>query len=135
MSNATTIIPKVLVTKIGFDGHDRGSRVVVRLQMDAHVEADAVWQTQTGLEFWFTPPPGTVVAQPSCYRMALVLIVVVFTLVRSIGRVVGMVMGEAPQPVRLFVTIAIEVFLLTYVVMPRLTRVLERWTHPSVRAG
>ena len=23
-----TVIPKVLVTKIGFDGHDRGSRVV-----------------------------------------------------------------------------------------------------------
>ena len=100
-----------------------------------HVEADAVWQTQTGLEFWFTPPPGTVVAQPSRFRMALVLIVTVFTLVLSIGRVVGLVIGEAPQPVRLFVTIVIEVFLLTYVVMPRLTRVLARWIYPTVRAG
>ena len=100
-----------------------------------HVEADAVWQSQTGLEFWFTPPPGTVVAQPSRFRMALLLIVVVFTLVLSIGRVVGLVIGDAPQPVRLFVTIAIEVFALTYLVMPRLTRVLARWIYPSVRAG
>jgi methylmalonyl-CoA mutase cobalamin-binding domain/chain len=26
--NDVSFIPKVLVTKIGFDGHDRGSRVV-----------------------------------------------------------------------------------------------------------
>jgi antibiotic biosynthesis monooxygenase (ABM) superfamily enzyme len=44
-------------------------------------------------------------------------------------------MGEAPQPLRLFVTILIEVFLLTYVVMPRLTRELARWIYPTVRAG
>lgn len=29
------------------------------------VEGDAAWRQLTGLEFWFTPPPGTVVPQPS----------------------------------------------------------------------
>ncbi len=39
-----SIIPKVLVTKIGFDGHDRGSRVVAAGLRDA------------GMEVIYTPP-------------------------------------------------------------------------------
>jgi len=38
------ITPKVLVTKIGFDGHDRGSRVVAAALRDA------------GMEVIYTPP-------------------------------------------------------------------------------
>lgn len=38
------IRPKVLVTKIGFDGHDRGSRVVAAYLRDA------------GMEVLYTPP-------------------------------------------------------------------------------
>jgi len=37
-------IPKVLITKIGFDGHDRGSRVVAAALRDA------------GMEVIYTPP-------------------------------------------------------------------------------
>jgi antibiotic biosynthesis monooxygenase (ABM) superfamily enzyme len=94
------------------------------------VEADAVWSRLTGLEIWFTPPPGTVVPQPSRFRMALVMITVVYGLVLSIGQVVAMALAGAPGPVRLLVTIVIEVFLMTYVLMPRLTRWLARWIHP-----
>ena len=100
-----------------------------------HVEADAVWDRTTGLEVWFAPPPGTVVAQPSRLRMALLLIVVVFTLVLSIGGAVGLVLGAWPYPARLLVTIAIEVMLMTYVVMPPLTRALARWIYPATRTA
>ncbi len=94
------------------------------------VEADAVWSRLTGLELWFTPPAGTIVPQPSRFRMALVMIAVVYGLVLSIGQLVGLALGAAPQPVRLLVTIVIEVFLMTYVLMPRLTRWLARWIYP-----
>jgi methylmalonyl-CoA mutase C-terminal domain/subunit len=40
----SNLIPKVLVTKIGFDGHDRGSRVVAAALRDA------------GMEVIYTPP-------------------------------------------------------------------------------
>jgi antibiotic biosynthesis monooxygenase (ABM) superfamily enzyme len=95
------------------------------------VEADARWEKLTGLELWFSPPPGTVVPQPSRFRMALVMIVVVYGLVFSIGTLVAKVLAEAPQPVRLLVTITIEVFLMTYVLMPRLTRALARFIYPA----
>jgi methylmalonyl-CoA mutase C-terminal domain/subunit len=42
--SAVPMIPKVLVTKIGFDGHDRGSRVVAAALRDA------------GMEVIYTPP-------------------------------------------------------------------------------
>ncbi|MEO5699576.1 MAG: cobalamin-dependent protein [Casimicrobiaceae bacterium] len=38
------VIPKILVTKIGFDGHDRGSRIVAAHLRDA------------GMEVIYTPP-------------------------------------------------------------------------------
>jgi hypothetical protein len=94
------------------------------------VEADAVWSRLTGLELWFTPPAGTVVPQPSRFRMALVMIAVVYGLVLSISQLVGLALGTAPPPVRLLVTIVLEVFLMTYLIMPRLTRLLARWIYP-----
>jgi hypothetical protein len=99
-----------------------------------YVEADATWQRLTGLEFWFTPPPGAVVPQPSRWRMALLLVVVVYGLVLSIGQVVAAVLGSAPAPARLLVTIVFEVLLMTYVLMPRLTRALARWIYPAPRS-
>jgi len=95
------------------------------------VEADAVWNKLTGLELWFTAPAGTVVPQPSRFRMALVMIVVVYGLVFSIGTGVALVLSGAPMPLRLLATITIEVFFMTYVLMPRLTRWLARWIYPS----
>jgi antibiotic biosynthesis monooxygenase (ABM) superfamily enzyme len=97
----------------------------------AFVDADAVWSRLTGLELWFTPPPGTVVAQPSKLRMALVMIVVVYALVLSLGQLVALVLARAPAPARLLVTIVIEVFLMTYVLMPRITRWLAPWIYPT----
>jgi uncharacterized protein len=99
------------------------------------VEADAVWEELTGLELWFSAPPGTVVPQPSRPRMALVMIAVVFTLVLVIGTAVNTVFAllpfVTPYPLRLLVTITIEVVLMTWWVMPWITRRLAGWIYPS----
>lgn len=95
------------------------------------VEADAAWSQLSGLELWFTPPPGTVMPQPSKLRMALVMIAVVYGLVFSIGSLVAQVLAAAPMPLRLLVTITIEVFFMTYVLMPRLTRLLAKFIYPA----
>lgn len=114
----------------GFEDSELRRRALA--EVGAFVEGDAVWSKLSGLEFWFTPPPGTVVPQPSRFRMALVMIVVVFALVFSIGSLVAMMLATAPLPLRLLVTITIEVFLMTYVVMPHLTRWLARWIYLRV---
>jgi antibiotic biosynthesis monooxygenase (ABM) superfamily enzyme len=104
-------------------------------QVNDFVEGDAAWRRLTGLEFWFTPPPGTVVPQPSRARMALVMISVVFGLVLAIGTLVNAAFGllpfNTPYPLRLLVTITIEVLLMTYWLMPLITRRLARWIYPA----
>jgi hypothetical protein len=104
-------------------------------QVTEFVEGDAAWQRLTGLEFWFTPPPGTVVPQPSRARMALVMIAVVFGLVLAIGTLVNAAFAllpfTTPYPMRLLVTITIEVLLMTYWLMPLITRRLARWIYPA----
>lgn len=104
-------------------------------QLGDWVEGDAAWESMTGLEFWFSPPPGTVVPQPSRPRMALVMVAMVFALVLVIGSAVNAVFAqlpfETPYPLRLLVTIAIEVVLMTWWLMPLVTRRLSRWIYPQ----
>jgi uncharacterized protein len=96
-----------------------------------YVEADAIWKKFSGLEFWFSPPTGTIVPQPSRFRMALVMIVVVYGLVISIGQLVSALVGDViPSYVRLFITISIEIFLMTFILMPHLTKFLAKWIYP-----
>lgn len=96
------------------------------------VEEDAVWERFTGLEFWFEPPPGAVIPQPSRFRMALLLTSVVYLLVLGIGTAAAAVIGDAiPTPLRLLAVITVEVFLMTYLILPRLTRLLSRWIYPT----
>lgn len=93
--------------------------------------ADAAWERMTGLEFWFDPPPGTKVPQPSPHRMALVLIAVVFTLVLALNLTLGPLMTGWPLALRVLATVCIQVGLMTYVIMPRLTPLIARFIYPK----
>jgi hypothetical protein len=95
--------------------------------------ADAAWERMTGLEFWFDPPPGTKVPQTSPHRMALVLVAVVFTLVLILNLTLGPFMTGWPLALRVLVTVCIQVGLMTYVIMPRLTPLIARFIYPKSR--
>lgn len=112
----------------GFESSELRRRALS--EVGALVESDAAWQRLSGLEIWFTAPPGTVAPQPSRPRMALVMIVVVYGLVLSLGKLVALLLADAPMALRLLVTITIEVCLMTYLIMPRLTRWLAPWIYP-----
>jgi hypothetical protein len=92
---------------------------------------DATWERMTGLEFWFDPPPGTKVPQPSPHRMALVLIAVVFCLVLILNLALGPLMTGWPLPLRVLATVTLQVVLMTYLIMPRLTRLIAHFVYPK----
>jgi uncharacterized protein len=96
-----------------------------------YVEADAIWKKYTGLEFWFSPPKDAIIPQPSRFRMTLVMIALVFGLVVLIGQIVNMLAVGVPSYIRLFLTISVETFLMTYVLMPRITKLVSKWIYPS----
>ena len=110
-----------------------GSELNADFQRDISplVDGAAMWDTHTGLEFWFDPPPGTVVPQPVRWRMALVLGVVVYTLVLGFGAAAGALVGDWPTPLRLALVIAVEIVLMTYVLLPRITAALASWIYPT----
>jgi uncharacterized protein len=93
--------------------------------------ADAAWERLTGLEFWFDPPPGTRVPQPDPHRMALVMVAVVFILVLILNLTLGPLMADWPLALRVLVTVCIQVGLMTYVIMPRLTPLIARFIYPK----
>lgn len=95
------------------------------------VEADAIWNTHTGLELWFDPPRGTVVPQPVRWRMAFLLGLVVYVLVLAFGSAASALIGGLPSPLRLAIVIAVEITLMTYIILPWLTRRLATWIYPT----
>jgi hypothetical protein len=96
------------------------------------VEADAVWRRYTGLEFWFEPPVGTAIPQPSRFRMAVLLTGVVYLLALGVGALATWTAGHlVPAPIRLLAVVIVQVALMTYLVMPYLTRRLSSWIYPT----
>jgi antibiotic biosynthesis monooxygenase (ABM) superfamily enzyme len=85
----------------------------------------------TGLESWFTLPfqPGT--APPPPYKMALLTWITIFPLITAIVAVTGPLLEELPLALRLAIMTAIAVPLMTWVVMPRVTRLLRGWLYPG----
>ena len=98
---------------------------VARLPLDA-VEGEADVRRLDGIEFWFAPP-ATSARAPSSHKMALVLCIIVFALVMGLTPLVGAVLGGAPAALRSLATVVLQVLLMTYVIMPRVTKLLAAW--------
>ena len=97
-------------------------------RLEGIVEGEDQVRKATGLEFWFSLPELPA-AHPSPHKMALVLVVVVFTLLLVINAVLAPMTGDWPAVVRLFVTVVLQVALMTYFVMPRVTLLLKSWLY------
>ena len=99
------------------------------------VEADPDVQKMTGLEFWFTPffkdesSLMIPLQPPPRYKMVIVTIPVIsillLTLVPQIHFLTEML--SIPFPIRLVIALTITVLLMTYVIMPLLTKLLKPW--------
>ena len=84
----------------------------------------------TGLETWFTLPgrPGP---PPPPYKMALLTWITIFPLITAIVAITGPLLEGLPLAGRLGITTALAVPLMTWVVMPRVTRLLRGWLYPD----
>jgi hypothetical protein len=99
---------------------------------EPHVIGPLQRQVLTGLESWFTLPsqPGL---PPPPYKMALVTWAAIFPLITGVVVATAPLVGGLPLVARLAVTTAVTVPLMTWVVMPRVTRLLHRWLYPDRR--
>jgi uncharacterized protein len=98
---------------------------------DPHVAGPMRTQVLTGLEGWFTLPTQPGAPPPPPYKMALVTWVTIFPLITLVVVASAPLLGGLPLVVRLAVTTGVTVPLMTWVVMPRVTRLLHRWLYPD----
>jgi antibiotic biosynthesis monooxygenase (ABM) superfamily enzyme len=96
------------------------------------LEADRGLQQLTGLETWFKLPGANVptMTPPPRWKMWLVSLVAVYPLVLAFQVLVVPRMARLPLPLRALVFPLVLLTLMTFVVMPMVTRALRRWLGP-----
>jgi hypothetical protein len=81
----------------------------------------------TGLEYWFTGPDGTMPTTPKRYKQTLVTWLAITPLSYGFSVALAPVLGGLPLPLRVMITTALLTLMMSYIVMPRLTRLFARW--------
>jgi uncharacterized protein len=101
---------------------------------DEMTEGTYTAQQHTGLETWFTLPGSKLVAPPPRWKMAVVTAIAVWPSAELLGALYRALLGGLPRVFASLATTLTLVTLLTWVVMPLLTRALARWLYPP-RSG
>jgi uncharacterized protein len=112
------------------DWLDSDERAAWLARAEPHVIGPMRTQFLTGLETWFTLP-GQGGAAPPPYKMALVTWLTIFPLITVIAVTLGPLLERFALVVRLAITTALIVPIMTWLVMPRVTRLLRGWLYPD----
>jgi uncharacterized protein len=83
----------------------------------------------SGLETWFALPGRTAPAPPK-WKMAVVTFAAIYPLALLANVVLVPRTAAWPLPFRPLAFAGVLVLLMTWIVMPRLTRLLRRWLYP-----
>ncbi|MCM2389760.1 antibiotic biosynthesis monooxygenase [Streptomyces albipurpureus] len=110
--------------------HASGERTTWFARADGHHrEIDRRWLT--GLEGWFPVPGADTRQAPSQGKMTLTAFLGIFPVSLLAGTVLQPAMAGLPLVVRTGIIAALFSTLMSYAVMPVLTRLLRRWLFPS----
>ena len=107
------------------------------------VEGEDKVQKFTGLEFWFTPrsahrygleannndASGQTVNVPPSYKMAIVTAGIVFVLLNTLIPQIRQLTATLPLLLSSLLGVIIMVLLMTYLIMPSVTRLLKPWLY------
>jgi hypothetical protein len=83
----------------------------------------------TGLELWFDNKQHGQFAQPAKWKMLIVTVIMIFTLLNTLMPFIGKLLTPIGLPGlwNSFIGIVIMVTLMTYLVMPAITKALHGW--------
>ena len=92
-------------------------------------------EIMTGLETWFAVNSSTSrpMIPPPRYKMAIVTWIAIFGLIIIINLLLGSFLASLPMLLRSFLLTVGLVILMTYVVMPWMTRLFSGWLYPKKR--
>lgn len=98
-------------------------------KIDGMVDGEAEFKTATGLEAWFDFPQVASSKQPVKWRMSIILVVVVYNLIIALNYLLAPWIGDWGMHARTAIVVTLQVVLMTYVVMPRVTHYVKGWLY------
>ncbi len=93
----------------------------------------AVVQSQSGLEPWFTLPGEPAPPPPPRWKMALLTWIALSPVILVVSAIADPFMAGWPEVPRVLVGAGLSVLLMTWMVMPLVTRAAWRWIYPTTR--
>ncbi|MBN1447140.1 MAG: antibiotic biosynthesis monooxygenase [Bacteroidetes bacterium] len=90
-------------------------------------------QRHTGLEYWFTVPDHPGSAPPPRIKMAFVTWLALFPLVIVLPPLLQHFLAFLPGWGQIMIIAAVMVLVMTYIVMPQMTRLFSRWLYRDNR--
>ncbi len=101
-------------------------------QAAALTESPPQIQVLTGLETWFTLPGRAELVPPPRYKMVVVTWLAVFPLITLLSTILQPYVGDFPLPLRVMLITAIAVPVMTYGLMPQMTRWFAGWLYSAM---
>ena len=92
-------------------------------------------ESLTGLEPWFTLPNRVVNRPPARWKMALLTTLGVYPMLLVLGVVLHPFVGQWPVALRLGASLVLGIPLMTWVIMPGLSRLFFGWLYPEPQRG
>lgn len=92
-------------------------------------------ESLTGLEPWFTLPNRVVNRPPARWKMALLTALGVYPLLLVLSVVLNPVVGGLPLALRLGASLVVGIPLMTWLIMPGLSRLFFDWLYPEPQRG
>lgn len=101
----------------------------------AHLERllvdEGKFQVLTGLETWFTLSTNKVILPPPRYKMFFLTWGTIFILINFTNRLVIPNLSFLPPPLATLLVSGLMVFAMTYIIMPRITKLFAKWLYPK----
>lgn len=86
---------------------------------------------EEGIEFWFSLPKAASTRTPKKWKMALLTWTVIYPSVLGLSTLAGIYLSFLPLSVRMLLVSLTLVSLMTYFIMPNLTKALAFWIYPK----
>jgi uncharacterized protein len=88
----------------------------------------------TGLETWFTLPQQPGLSPPPRYKMMVISGITIYVLINLINVLIVPLLQPLPPLLRTLVVTLLMVAIMTYVAMPRMTKLFAGWLYPESRS-
>lgn len=85
----------------------------------------------TGLETWFALPKAKMIVPPPRYKMAIVIWMAITPLLIAFNGLLGPWLSKLSLVPRVLVSTPCIVMIMTYVLMPQMTKLFAKWIYPS----